>query len=294
MICVFLVKIRVLSVPMILVTFQGVPIISAYLTVYIYICMWQASNGDVFKKNHDELDLEFLGNLRGKGWRFQTNLYGNGSTNRGREERYTLRFDPTEEYHRYGILWTDTNIVWAPSIWSPTYALHIPSNGWWSVSDDVFSGLKTYCRFYIDEVPIREVIRTEGMGADYPAKPMSLYATIWDGSDWATEGGRYKVDYRYSPFFAEFKDLVLEGCAVDPLQQLPSDDCYYQNARLDAKDYVTVTPQRRAAMQRFRQRYDETIRSTVWFCSLEWKMWTGTQWRALNSLSCKRPTWWYT
>lgn len=39
MICVFLVKIRVLSVPMILVTFQGVPIISAYLTMYIYICM---------------------------------------------------------------------------------------------------------------------------------------------------------------------------------------------------------------------------------------------------------------
>ncbi|PKI45379.1 probable xyloglucan endotransglucosylase/hydrolase protein 30 [Punica granatum] len=184
------------------------------------VVAFYTSNGDVFEKNHDELDIEFLGNIRGKKWRFQTNLYGNGSTNRGREERYTLWFDPTREYHRYSILWTDTNII-----------------------------------FYVDEVPIREVIRNEAMGADYPAKPMSLYATLWDGSDWATAGGRYKVNYKYSPFFAEFKDLVLEGCAIDPLQQLPSDDCYYKNAHSEAKDYVTITPRRRAAMRRFRQRY---------------------------------------
>ncbi|KAI8032516.1 putative xyloglucan endotransglucosylase/hydrolase protein 30 [Camellia lanceoleosa] len=47
-------------------------------------------NGDIFEKTHDELDFEFLGNIRGKRWRFQTNVYGNGSTSRGREERYTL------------------------------------------------------------------------------------------------------------------------------------------------------------------------------------------------------------
>jgi xyloglucan:xyloglucosyl transferase len=70
----------------------------------------QLSNGDVFEKNHDELDWEFLGNKKGKEWRVQTNIYGNGSTMRGREERYLLPFDPTVEAHSYSILWT-ANVI---------------------------------------------------------------------------------------------------------------------------------------------------------------------------------------
>lgn len=139
------------------------------------------SNGDMFEKNHDEIDFEFLGNIRGKDWRIQTNIYGNGSTGVGREERYNLWFDPSDDYHQYSILWTDSQIT-----------------------------------FYVDNVPIREVKRTESMGGDFPAKPMSLYATIWDGSDWATNGGKYRVSYKYAPFVARFSDLVLHGCSVDP------------------------------------------------------------------------------
>ena len=76
----------------------------------------QTSNGDVFEKSHDELDFEFLGNIRGKEWRVQTNVYGNGSTSRGREERYYLPFDPTADFHRYSILWTADNIMYAPPL----------------------------------------------------------------------------------------------------------------------------------------------------------------------------------
>ncbi|XP_064936891.1 probable xyloglucan endotransglucosylase/hydrolase protein 28 isoform X2 [Musa acuminata AAA Group] len=119
------------------------------------------SNGDIFEKTHDELDFEFLGNIRGREWRVQTNVYGNGSTAIGREERYGLWFDPTEDFHQYSILWSDDKIL-----------------------------------FYIDNTPIREVIRTQAMGGQFPSKPMSLYATIWDGSNWATLGGRYKICQR--------------------------------------------------------------------------------------------------
>ncbi|KAB5544895.1 hypothetical protein DKX38_013007 [Salix brachista] len=69
------------------------------------------SNGDIFEKNHDEIDFEFLGNIRGKDWRIQTNIYGNGSTSVGREERYSLWFDPSEDFHQYSILWTDSQIM---------------------------------------------------------------------------------------------------------------------------------------------------------------------------------------
>ncbi|CAN1748873.1 Probable xyloglucan endotransglucosylase/hydrolase protein 30 [Linum perenne] len=170
---------------------------------------------------HDELDFEFLGNVKGKPWRFQTNLYGNGSTNRGREERYSLWFDPSKEFHRYSILWTSRQII-----------------------------------FYIDDVPIREVIRNPEMGGEYPAKPMSLYATIWDASSWATSGGRFKVDYSYAPFVAEFKDLALDGCPIDAVEELPTAEyCADSHARLDAADYATISAKQRQAMRRFRQRY---------------------------------------
>ncbi|OMO77375.1 Concanavalin A-like lectin/glucanases superfamily [Corchorus capsularis] len=110
--------------------------------------------------------------------------------------------------------------------------------------------------FYIDEVPIREVVRVDEMGGDYPSKPMALYATIWDASSWATNGGKHKVDYRYAPFSSEFKELVLDGCPMDPIQEFPnSTACSDDAAWLDGRDYAVITPTRRAAMRKFRQHY---------------------------------------
>ncbi|XP_010271176.1 PREDICTED: probable xyloglucan endotransglucosylase/hydrolase protein 27 [Nelumbo nucifera] len=179
------------------------------------------SNGDIFERNHDEIDFEFLGNIRGKEWRIQTNIYGNGSTTVGREERYSFWFDPSEDFHQYSILWTENHII-----------------------------------FYVDETPIREIQRTKEMGGDFPSKPMSLYATIWDGSNWATNGGRYKVNYKYAPYIAEFSDLVLHGCAVDPIEQSPKCD----QAVLDALfagplPVAGITSKQRVEMVNFRKKY---------------------------------------
>ncbi|KAI3469090.1 hypothetical protein Pfo_025753 [Paulownia fortunei] len=184
------------------------------------VVAFYTSNVDTFEKNHDELDIEFLGNTKGKPWRFQTNMYGNGSVSRGREERYRMWFDPSNDSHRYSILWTPKNII-----------------------------------FYVDKIPIREVVRNAAMRGDYPSKPMSVYATIWDASSWATNGGQEKVNYRYEPFVAEFKDLVLEGCIVDPTDQISSSNCTDTIAGLIAKDYSAITPQGRRSMKWFREKY---------------------------------------
>lgn len=182
------------------------------------------SNGDVFKKNHDELDFEFLGNIWGKQWRVQTNIYGNGSTSRGREERYFLPFDPTKEFHRYSILWTTDEII-----------------------------------FFIDDTPIRYVKRAADMGGDYPAKPMSVYATIWDASTWATSGGKHRVNYQYGPFVSEFTDLALVGCKSDPIQE-PStaaseDQCSAADDEITGSGLANMTPEKRRRMLEFRERY---------------------------------------
>ncbi|GMH15135.1 hypothetical protein Nepgr_016976 [Nepenthes gracilis] len=174
------------------------------------------SNGDMYDKNHDEIDFEFLGNIRGKEWRVQTNVYGNGSTSVGREERYNLWFDPSEDFHQYSILWTEDHII-----------------------------------FYVDEVAIREIAKEKAMGGDFPSKPMSLYATIWDGSDWATNGGKYRVNYKYAPFVAQFSNLILHGCAVDPT----NNPLKCENSPTPRSINRSITPPQRLKMESFRKKH---------------------------------------
>lgn len=106
-------------------------------------------------------------------------------------------------------------------------------------------------RFYIDDIPIREAVRTGEMSGQFPSKPMNLYATIWDGSIWATSGGRYKVDYKYAPYVAEFADLVLHGCAVDPTEDTPV--CQGNDARV--YDSIRMSPDQRATMSKYRAKH---------------------------------------
>jgi xyloglucan:xyloglucosyl transferase len=68
----------------------------------------------------------------------------------------------------------------------------------------------------VDDVPIRRYERkTE---ATFPEREMWAYGSIWDASDWATDGGRYRADYRYQPFVSRFMDLKIGGCAADAPQ----------------------------------------------------------------------------
>ncbi|CAK9144838.1 unnamed protein product [Ilex paraguariensis] len=92
------------------------------------------------------------------------------------------------------------------------------------------------------------------MGGDYPSKPMSLYATIWDASNWATSGGKYKVNYKFAPFVAEFTDLVLNGCALDPIQDVLTTTCSKPHDRPESIGFTDITPKQRMAMKKFRLR----------------------------------------
>ncbi|KAM7276063.1 hypothetical protein ACFE04_017929 [Oxalis oulophora] len=140
------------------------------------VATFYTSNNQVYPNNHDEIDFEFLGNVNGRDWIVQTNIYGNGNVAKGREERFRLWFDPTKDFHTYTIIWTKTSIV-----------------------------------FYVDDVPIRSDRSDTGMGVEYPSKPMSLYGTIWDGSPWATSGGKRKIDYNYAPFNVVYSNFIVDG-----------------------------------------------------------------------------------
>lgn len=108
-----------------------------------------------------------------------------------------------------------------------------------------------FCSFYVDNVPIREIKRTQAMSGDFPSKPMSLYGTIWDGSGWATNGGKYKVNYKYAPYVAKFSDFVLHGCGVDPIELSPKCDIVLDSASIPTR----ISPDQRRKMERFRNKY---------------------------------------
>jgi xyloglucan:xyloglucosyl transferase len=121
------------------------------------------------------------------------------------------------------------------------------------ISDYLLHACSIYiCSFYVDDTPIREVVRHPDMGGDFPAKPMAVYATIWDGSAWATDGGKYKVNYKHAPFASDFSGLVIVGSRADDPVLRDQEDLL----GLVTADYyaAVMTPRERAAMRAFRAR----------------------------------------
>lgn len=67
---------------------------------------------------------------------------------------------------------------------------------------------------------------------------MSLYATIWDASEWATNGGKYPVNYKYAPFVASLGELEIVGCSMQKTNSSTATAGCLKNATVSSLDPV--------------------------------------------------------
>lgn len=127
---------------------------------------------------HYEFDFEFLGNQTGHPVLLHTNIFVDGVG--GREQQIYLGFDPSAAFHYYNFQWTKDVLV-----------------------------------FYVDDTPIRMFQNVRGVA--FPnRKAMGVFLSIWDGSSWATQGGRVPVHWASAPFVATYQNFRLRGCVVNP------------------------------------------------------------------------------
>lgn len=68
-------------------------------------------------------------------------------------------------------------------------------------------------RWFIDGLPIRIFRNNEKMGIPYPNRQgMRAYSSLWDADDWATRGGRVKIDWNSAPFIARLQRFRPRCC----------------------------------------------------------------------------------
>jgi len=89
-------------------------------------------------------------------------------------------------------------------------------------------------------VPVRTFKKYDDL--PYPSsKPMTVHATLWDGSFWATRKGAIKIDWNQAPFVVNYRAYSSNGCVNNGgSSACPAGSNAWMNRELNTKELGTV------------------------------------------------------
>ena len=108
------------------------------------------------------------------------------------------------------------------------------------------------CSVFVDETPIRVLRNLTGRVPEYefPGKQMRVLASLWNGSDWATDGGRTKIDWNRAPFTVAFQGFNVDACANTSSTPCSSPDLWW-----NARRHRRLSAAERAAYENVKNTY---------------------------------------
>ena len=143
----------------------------------------QLQNGGYDDRN--EFDFEYLGSPNNSlGMTLQTNYFLDGH---GENEQLTsFGFDPAAAFHNYKIYWGPDKTVYASNV-----GFHCLSQS------GSTHAVVLFFSWYVDGNPIRSLASNV---RGYPQRPMKVFFSIWDASQWATgpRNARIPVNYNFA------------------------------------------------------------------------------------------------
>lgn len=110
-----------------------------------------------------------------------------------------------------------------------------------------------FIRFFVDDTPIRVYKNNMIKGVGYPNKTMQVIVSLWDGSSWATDGGRTKANYSNEPILAHFQDFNIDGCVSEPNHR--NGDCDSQKYWWNTENYWQLNSQQLKAYEDAKTNY---------------------------------------
>lgn len=92
-----------------------------------------------------------------------------------------------------------------------------------------------FCRFLVDNIPIRVFKNAESAGVPFPKNQrMRIYSSLWNADDWATRGGLVKTDWSKAPFTAYYRNFKATEFSSVSSSNSFSDAALQSNNELDA------------------------------------------------------------
>ncbi|KAL5974277.1 hypothetical protein ACLOJK_030941 [Asimina triloba] len=114
-------------------------------------------------------------------------------------------------------------------------------------------------RFFVDDIPIRVFKNKTSNGVKYPSKPMQILSSLWDGEDWATDGGKEKTDWTQAPFIAGYQGFSVDGCRSSDWEGCSSSSFWWNSA-----EYSSLSPAQQKAYEDVKNYTSNRVEEDLW------------------------------